>query len=67
MDVFIALFGFIGLILVFTFRNLLATKGQLEKETIETSLKIPELQFMGMRARMRGQKKDSVMTVFRES
>lgn len=39
IDVSIALFGFVGLILVFTFRNLLTTKGDLQKEKFEISLK----------------------------
>jgi len=39
IDVSIALFGFVGLILVFTFRNLLTTKGDLQRERFEINLK----------------------------
>ena len=42
LDVSIALFGFAGLILVFTFRNLLTTKGDLQKERFEISLKMSQ-------------------------
>ena len=50
IDVSIALFGFVGLILVFTFRNLLTTKGQLEKERFETQSKLGELEVLKMNA-----------------
>ncbi|MFQ5822329.1 MAG: hypothetical protein ACE5I5_20330 [Candidatus Heimdallarchaeota archaeon] len=38
IDVFIALFGFVGLIFVFTLRNLLTTKGNLQREKFDTDL-----------------------------
>ncbi len=38
IDVSIALFGFVGLILVFTLRNLLTTKGNLQKEKFNSSI-----------------------------
>jgi len=45
IDVSIALFGFVGLILVFTLRNLLTTKGNLQREKLDTDLKISQLEF----------------------
>lgn len=43
IDVSIALFGFVGLILVFTLRNLLSTKGSLQKEKFDSDLRKMEL------------------------
>lgn len=39
IDVFIALFGFVGLILVFSFRTLLTTKGDSQREKFEIGLR----------------------------
>lgn len=51
LDVFIALFGFVGLILVFTFRNLLTTKGNLKRERLDVDLKISQLKVQSLAAR----------------
>lgn len=48
IDVFVALFGFVGLILVFAFRNLLTTKGNLQKEKLDTDLKISQLEYQDL-------------------
>ena len=48
IDVFIALFGFVGLILVFILGNLLATKRELEKEKFETHIKLAELEMQAL-------------------
>jgi len=42
-DVFIGLFGFVGLIIVFVYGNLLTEKRQLEKSEMETNFKFIEL------------------------
>jgi len=54
IDVSIALFGFVGLILVFTFRNLLTTKGNLQRERLDTDLRMSQFRIQSWEVMMHG-------------